>query len=70
MSFRRKLGCIAAGIAGAILIGGTIAALIMKCGKGKQTGRLLSCKNSKEQPSEKEVTIPGIPREEVSCDGC
>lgn len=70
MSFCRKLSCIAAGIAGAILIGGTIAALIMKCGKGKQTGRLLSCKNYKEQSAEKEVTIPGIPREEVNCDGC
>ena len=68
MNPSKKSICIAIGLTGAVLLGGTAAVLIMKNRKNMQHSSLFSCDHTEGHPAEKDIIIQETPTTEVNCD--
>ena len=64
MKTSTKFICTAAGLAGAFLLGGGAAVLLMKHCKGSHIGSLFPCDHASE---ENNITLLGTSTEEVNC---
>lgn len=68
MNLSKKSVCIAIGLAGAVLLGGAVAVLIMKSRKGKRNCSLLSCNHTEGQTPETDTIYQASPMSEVNYD--
>lgn len=68
MNPSKKSVCIAIGLAGAVLLGGAVAVLIMKFRKGKRNCSLFSCNHTEGQAAETDIIYQASPMSEVNYD--
>lgn len=68
MNPSKKCICIAISLAGAVILGGTAAVLIMKHRKARRNCSLFSCDQIEGQTAQTDNTIQTLPTTEVNCD--